>query len=247
MRSLWARIGLGAVGVFVVGMLLITVVHDAKSAASSALSSALLSTVQGGTRASAPHDMPFRLEGEELGVIRRLAIERQAQGSLPDVDLDVTLADATSLDRLDDCDLVPTNRGNLDLDQGFTCETPGVRGFVTVGEATFHPGGLRRPLRIPQRMERDLRSGDPFKATAESGGEVRVEARGKDGGTVRLRADSGGARIKMNDALGRALVRLLADSSGASLRVRGKDGRDVVRMEAGEGGFTLTVDTSAQP
>jgi hypothetical protein len=163
------------------------------------------------------------------------------------VDLEVNLSDAAFLDRLGDCDLVPVDRGDFDLDQGFTCESPGARGFLTVGEATFHPGGLRRTIRVAQRMERQLRGGDPFKATAESGGQVRVEARGEDGGMVHVRADSNGARINVNDALGRALLRLLADSTGASLRVRGKDGRDIVRMDAGESGFTLTVDTAASP
>jgi hypothetical protein len=60
-----------------------------------------------------------------------------------------------------------------------------------------------------------------------------------------VQADSNGARIRVNDAMGRALLRLLADSTGASFRVRGKDGRELVRMEAGEGGFTLMVDTNA--
>ena len=141
MRSLWTRIGLGAAGVFVVGMLLVTVVREAKSAASSALSSAVLATVQQ-AHASASPDMPFRLEGEALGTIKRLVIQRQMQGSLPDVDLDVDLADAASLDRLEDCDLVPVDRGSLSLDQGFTCEATATGGLVTLGEATFHPGDL---------------------------------------------------------------------------------------------------------
>jgi hypothetical protein len=245
MRSLWTRIGLGAAGVFVAGMLLLTVVKEAKSAASSALNSAVLSSVQKAAKAGAAPEMPFRLEGVDLGTIQRLVVQRQVQGSLPEVDIDVSLSDAASLDRLEDCDLVPVNRGALNLDHGFTCGDAGAGGLLTVGEATFHPGGLRRPIRVPRRMEHELRDGNAFKAKAESGGDVRVEAQDKNGAMVQVQADSHGASIKLNDALGRALVRMFADSTGASIRVRGKDGRDIVHMEAGQGGFTLIVDTSA--
>lgn len=246
MRSLWTRIGLGAAAVFVVGMLLVTVVGEARSAASSALSSVFHPTGQRAGRAGTSPDIPFLLEGTPLGTIRKLTVRRRMPGSLPDVDLEVNLSDAASLERLGHCDLVPVHRGEVGVDQGFTCDTQ-TSGYITLGQATFHPGDLQRPIRIPRRMERELRRGEAFKATAESGGEVQIEARGGNGGVLRVQADSSGAHILVNDALGRALVRLLADSTGASFRVRGKDGRDVVHMEAGQGGFSLTVDTSASP
>jgi hypothetical protein len=245
MRSLWGKIGIGAVCVFVSGMLLITLVRDAKSAASSALMSALGTGVARVARAAAPHDLPFRLAGVQLGSIRRLAIVREGRGEIPEVTLDVELSDARSLADLADCDLVPEGRQDFDFDRGFRCEAAGAGDYLSVGTATFSPGGVTRPVKVPQRLEPELRNGDPFQATAEMGGDVRVTAKGEKGELVQVHAESSGASIKVNDAVGRALVRLLADSNGASLRVRGKHGRDVVRMEAGEGGFSLMVDTSA--
>ena len=47
MRSLWGKIGLGAIGVFVVGMLLLTVARQAKSAVKSALQTAFADTSAG--------------------------------------------------------------------------------------------------------------------------------------------------------------------------------------------------------
>ena len=247
MRSLWARIGLGAVGVFVVGMLILTVARQAKSAVKSALETAFDNTLHGAARASAPSKMPFRLEGEQLGMIRRLAIARQSPGDIPDVNLEVELTDAASLRALAHCDLVPDGNSDFSFEQGFRCGARGARGLITVGEALFVPGDLTRPVKVEQQMEAGLRQGDPFEATAQMGGDVRIVARGGDGAVVRVQADSNGALIRVNDAMGRAILRLLADSTGASFRVRGKDGRDVVRMEAGEGGFTLSVDTSESP
>jgi hypothetical protein len=247
MRSLWARIGFGAVGVFMVGMLLLTVARQAKSAVKSALETAFVHTLQGAARASAPSEMPFRLDGSQLGMIRRMAITRQSRGDLPDVNLEVELADARSIGPLAHCDLVPAGNRNFSFERGFSCASRDGRDLITVGEALFVPGDLTRPVKVEQQMEAGLRQGDPFEATVQMGGDVRVVARGGDGAIVRVRADSNGAHIRVNDVMGRALLRLLADSTGAFFQVRGKNGRDVVRMEAGEAGFTLSVDTSASP
>jgi hypothetical protein len=245
MRSLWTRIGLGAVGVFVVGMLLLTAAREAGSAVHAAISQTVANTLRGAAVAAAPRQLAFRLEGIELGQIRRLAVRREARGDLPDVKLEVDLADLSSLARLSRCDLVPDGNGDMAFEKGFRCATSRQRNLITVGEAVFTPSDLTRPVKVERSMEPDLRTGDPFEATAEMGGDVRILARGHDGAMVQVQADSGGAKIRVNDAMGRALVRLLADSQGASLRVRGKDGRDIVRLEAGGGGFSLTVDTSA--
>jgi len=245
MRSLWTKIGVGALGVFAVGMLLITLAGEAKSAVRSALNEAFQNTVQGAALASAPKELPFRLEGADLGLIRRLAITRRTRGDLPDVNLEVGLRDAAAARRLAGCDLVPADGGDFSFEQGFRCARRGSRGMIVVGEALFTPGDFTRPIKVGQRLEADLRGGDPFQATAEMGGDVRVVARDGDGSLVHVQADSGGARIQVNDAMGLAVLRMLADSNGASLRIRGKDGREVVRLEAGGGGFSLTVDTSA--
>jgi len=238
-NSLWGRIGLGALAVFLVGMLGITLAGQARTAAASALRE-----IRG--VAPAPVELAFRLDGEPVGWIRRLSLRRPVRGEVPDVDLEVELTREAVMPRLDRCDLTPAGQDQFDFDRGFRCLRPGSPGFIPVGQARFRPGDFSRQLWVAERFEGDLRDGDPFEATADMGGDIRVVARGGggNGALVRVRADSGGASIRVNDAMGRALLRLLADSTGAMLRIRGKDGRDVVRLDAGGGGFALTVDTT---
>ncbi len=284
MRSLWTRIGLGAFGIFAVGMLLLTLVHNARDTARNALlswvgaqdasaspapeapvapaapegpavelaaasnhlatmASKLASLHAGQTHTG--HDFAFRLDGDRLGNIQHLAIRRARRGDLPEVNLVVILRDGVDASRLEECDLLPVGGDDVAGDKGFTCADDGMTGLTTIGAARIEPLGITRPIRITRQATAEMRSGDPFEVNADADGQVRVSARGDHGQGVRLLADSAGASIKIDDALGRAIFRLLADSTGASMRIRGKDGRDVVRMEAANGSFSLTVDTTA--
>jgi hypothetical protein len=243
MRSLWTRIGLGALGVFLVGMLLLTLGRQARTAAAEAISSAMQSTPFS-RMASAAMDLPFRLDGERLGTIRKAEIRRDVSGAVPEIDLTVELSNAGAEPQLGGCVLVPARERKFDFDSGFTCADGAISDLVGVGHVRFTPGGLERPVMVISEVAADMRHGDPFHATADLDGAVRLTARGEHGELVRLLADHHGANIKVNDEMGRALVRLFADSSGATIRVRDKQGRDVVRLDAGDGKFSLSVDTA---
>lgn len=283
MRNLWTRIGLGALGVFAIGMLLLTLVHTARESARNALlgfigadsvvaapapaapdppapvaaaaevtpapgrlASAIvrLANLRAGPSHARP-EMAFRLDGDRIGGIEHLTIRRARRGDLPEVTLLVLLDDRSRSDRLARCDLVAVDGGDVAGERGFRCAAEGAAGLTTIGSARIEPLGISRPIRLTRRAVAEMRDGDPFEVNVDAGGQVRVTALGDDGQGVRLLADSAGASIKVDDALGRAIFRLLADSSGASLRVRGKNGRELVRMEAANGGFSLTVDTAA--
>jgi len=249
MRSLWTKIGLGAVVVFAVGMLGLTVFRQAAAATSQAVGQVLHRTVQGVTTA-AMHELAFRLDGERLGTLRHLSVHRVRQGDMPEVAIEVALQDPASLKRLARCDLVPATRHgaeDFDPEQGFRCAEPYERPLIGIGTAHFVPGDIVRPILVSRAHEASLRQGEPFDARADLGGDVQVTARDGKGATVRVLADSTGASIHLRDRLGHSLLRLVADSTGASLRVRGKDGREVVRLDAGAGRFELTVDSSAAP
>jgi len=243
MRSLWTRIGLGALGVFVVGMMLVTVGRQAKAAASDAISTALHSSAFSSI-ASAAADIPFRLDGERLGTIRRASIRRDESGALPEVNLTVELADASAGRQLRGCVLVPERQRDFDFDSGFSCAEDLTGDLVELGRARFTPGDLDRPIMVLPAVAADMRHGDAFEATADLGGAVRINAQGDGGELVHLLADRHGANIKVNDGLGRAVLRLLADSTGATIRVRDKNGRDIVRLDAGDGRLSLSVDTA---
>jgi cbb3-type cytochrome oxidase subunit 3 len=243
MRAFWSKIGLGALAIFLVGMMLITLGRTAKNAAAEAITTALASTSQ---VASASSDIPFRLEGEKLGIVRHAAIQRQASGTLPEVNLTVDLNDADAGRQLRDCILIPEHHRDFDFDRGFECAQGMTGDLVKVGRIYFAPIDLERPIMVAPDVASEMRKGDPFEATADAGGAVKVSAQGDGGGEmVRLLADRHGANIRINDELGRAVLRLFADSTGATLRVKGKNGKDLVKLDAGDGKFSLSVDTTA--
>ncbi len=249
MRSLWTKVGLGAAGVFAVGMLGLTVFRQAAAATSQAVGEVIHRTVQGATRA-AMHNMAFRLDGENLGSLRQLSIHRVQRGDLPEVAIEVTLRDIAFAKRLAQCDLVPAagrNAEDFDPRQGFRCAERREGPFVGIGTAHFLPGDIVRPILVSRAHAAQLRQGDPFEATADLNGQVRVTARDGGGEIVKVLADSSGASIHVRDGQGRSLVRLVADSAGAMLRVRDEDGREIVRLDAGGGRFSLTVDSAGTP
>lgn len=244
MRSFWLKIGFGALAVFALGMMVLTVGRQAKAAAAQAMAAALR---EGGSVTSvsdAPADIPFRIDGDRIGVVRHLAIRRIARDQLPEVNLAVQLDQAAYQGDLTDCVLVPVRRGDFGFDEGFHCAEGMTGHLVELGTASFTPGGFERPLMIAPGDANQLRHGDPVEATADLGGELRINAQGDGGELVRLLVDRHGANIRVRDELGRTILRLLADSTGASLRVRDKDGREVVRLEAGDGRLSLLVDTA---
>lgn len=246
MPALWTKISLGAVGVFATGMMGITVYHQAADGVEHAVAHAVSSAVHEATH-SVRHELAFRLNGEELGRFRRFSVSRVARGDLPEVALEVELHQLAALKALARCDLTmesggPT--GDIQVEGGFRCAEPAERPLVGMGTIRFTPGGVVRPILVSKRHESELRRGEPFEAAGTLDGPIQVSARDGDGAMVKIRADSSGANIRVNDEFGRALVRLFADSTGTTLRVRDEDGREVVRLDASEGGFSLTVDTS---
>lgn len=245
MRSLWAKIGFGAAGVFLVGMLLITVAREAKSAATDAVRGAVQSQLRQVASTVAPAELPFRLAGATIGTVRHLTIRRSARGEAPHADLEVELTDAHTLGDLARCDLVPVeSRDDLQFEKGFVCAGTMHEKLVEVGQAHFEPGGMNRPILVSARALADLKDGDAFNVDVTPGGETRVEAAGDSGGVVRVLASDKGAHIRVNDAMGRALVRLFADSNGAALHIRDEQGREIVSLDASNGHFSLNVDTS---
>jgi hypothetical protein len=245
MRSLWSKIGLGALGVFAVGMLLITLGRQAKAATQEAIASAVHHAAMRTGESAARADMGFVLNGNRIGRVQRVQVSRAENGGLPDLHATVVLTDPAAERALADCQLEPEGGKQMDIERGFRCAL-GEGDRVVLGEVRFEPAGFSRRVVVTHEAEAELRQGEPFSMTADLGGKVQIEATGDEGKLVRLLANARGANIQVNDEFGRNLVRLLADSTGAMLRVRDEHGRDVVKMQADKHGFSLTVDTAGQ-
>ncbi len=274
MNNLWTRIGIGALAVFAVGMVAVGLVRDAHDRIEAALGSALQPPASAPTADPAPgaaaggvvqlaslsslashlrgahgpfadQEMPFRLDGHRIGTIRRLVIQRTIRNEIPAMNLAVDLSSAGEARRLRDCDLLVADGDGSGVEDGFSCGDQGNAALVTIGYARFEPTGDTRPIAVSEKASRRMRDGDPFKATVESDGQVRVNVSDQSGKRVQVNAGDGGADVRVNDELGRAILRLLADSTGASLHVRDKNGKEIVRMEAGDGRFSLQIDSAA--
>jgi hypothetical protein len=99
MRNYWLRIIVGAVAIFAVGMVGVTLARQG------------MSHVRGVVEGSGPitlpvRFLPFKLDGERIGTIESIRIMRNAPKEVRSVNLRVRLADSVNPGRLDPCILV---------------------------------------------------------------------------------------------------------------------------------------------
>ena len=248
MRSMWPKIGFGAVGVFLIGMLLITGFRRSRQAValavSESLAPALLSAASYATGSQA--DLPFRLDGNRLGTVTRMQMERTDHNRVMSVRLAVQLDHGADPVSLEGCDLLPKDETNVGFDDGFRCGDTAETGLVQIGEIRFEPNGFTRPLKVHTAQLHKLSQGDPFKANIDLTHGVQVDARGRDNGRVRVQADSAGAFMRVSDGDGGDLVRITADSNQAFIQIRDKNGKEVFRLQAGKSGLRMSADAPVE-
>jgi hypothetical protein len=156
MRTYWFRIVLGALGVFAVGMVVVTVARKA------------IAGMRAVARSSDPITIPlalvpFRLDGDRLGTFDRAVLIRKSPHEVSAIDLTVKLADSASASRLNGCALLarlnpePKGNGGEFTDADFTCVRPDsatAHGAEAFGGVAFQPGGLNLPLFVPAEVAR---------------------------------------------------------------------------------------------
>ncbi len=225
MQRYWIRIALGALGVFALGMIGISIYRNG------------VATVERVANSTAPITiplaiMPFRLDGDRLGRIEEVQIRRDEPKQVSGVGLVVKMTDsAAARDRLGTCLLTIDVREPQQGGPSFRCATPAdslADSLTTFGEVRFEPGGVVRAFFLPGRVVGEWREGrselitldgkhrhgrTPQRAT------IRI---GNDSGDTmfELHADSTGARLRIRDDAGREVFKLDADSTGARLMVR---------------------------
>jgi hypothetical protein len=246
---MWTKIGFGAVGVFLLGMLLLIGFRRSKAVVAQAVAQSLVPALHAaasyGTGAQA--ELPFRLEGNRLGTVTRMQIERTDHNRLMSVKLVVHLDDRAAPAGLEACHLLPMDDNDLGFDHGFRCGTATEPGLVQIGEIRFEPVGFARPLKVRRAQLDQLSTGDPFQADIDLTHGLQVDARGRDKGSVRVQADSAGAVMRVRDGNGGELVRIAADSTQAFIQIRDKNGKEVFRLRADKAGISMTVDTNTEP
>jgi hypothetical protein len=183
MRNYWLRITLGALAIFTVGMVGITLARQS------------MGRVRGVVEGSGPITLPilfvpFKLNGEKLGTLSKVVLLRDAPKRISAVELEVKLRDSAVARGLEGCRLAANfddqhrpggARANADpLSSGvFSC-LHGVDSnpqFQEFGRAVLQPGNVRVPLLLPNDIVDDLKKGH-FDSQAEDSLGAAAEAKG---------------------------------------------------------------------
>ena len=244
MRSLGAKIGLGAIGVFLVGLVIVSTARETTQAVAQAVRQHLHNSISTQTvqNPGVVRDLPFRLDGERIGTVTNLDLRRTKRGDPLEVRATVRLTADDGAGRLAGCDVVPVEADHFELEDGFRCATSDDRNLVAVGTIRFEPAGLTRMLKVAPEALEEMSEGSSFHATADLSGQVHVRGRGDEGGGFDLHADHGQASIAATDDAGRSLLQLFADTTGAFLHIRDRNGKNVMRLQADRHGVSFTVD-----
>ncbi len=176
MRNYWLKILLGALGVFALGMIGVSMVRGGMAK--------VHSVVEGDGPITIPLGLiPFVLAGERLGKLDRVTLNRESPSRVTDVELEVDLTDSLLAQGLAGCRLAAnfegdnTDRGvnirvNRDHNGAFQCvpadSTP--PNLIEYGVAIFRPGDVEVPLLLPADIVTELQSLDFAHDSATMGG-----------------------------------------------------------------------------
>jgi hypothetical protein len=177
MRNYWLRIALGALAIFTVGMIGVTLARQG------------VSRVRGVVEGTGPISLPlpfvpFNLDGQKVGNVSRVVLLRDAPKQIAAVELEIQLSDSNVARGLEGCRLAAdldadrrageaqAYRGNLSRGV-FSClhgEVP-IPHLQEFGRAIFQPGNVSVPLLLPNDMVDDLQQGR-FESYQDSTGAI---------------------------------------------------------------------------
>jgi hypothetical protein len=222
MRNYWLKILLGALGIFVVGMIGVSIVRGGIAK--------VHSVVEGDGPITIPLGLiPFVLAGERLGNLDRVTLHRETPSRVSAVELEVDLSDSLLAQGLSGCRLAANLEGdstdhgvnvrvNRDHKSTFHCvpvdSTP--PDLLEYGVAVFRPGDIEVPLLLPTDLVTELQTLD-FAHDAGSAGESDSAA-GIVPNADSIRADVA-RRVGQADSI-RSSARRFADSIRAEARKR---------------------------
>lgn len=227
MKRYWLRIAAGAVGIFLVGMVLVGAGRRGVDHVKHAVEQSFRGL---------PGVIPFQVDNRRLGTITDVKMDGEASGDLPRIKLTVKLDSGLATTGLKDCSLIAANQQALASSEGLHCSAPSMPdSLVEMGTVRFEPSGEVIQLYIPSA---EL-AGKPWPRQERV---TRVGAAEKVGNRFSLQANDAGAIILIKDEKGRAVFQLNADSQGAFIQVRDSNGSEVVRFRADSQGVEGAVN-----
>jgi hypothetical protein len=224
MRTYWLRILLGALAVFAVGMIGI---HFARRTRDT-----VTAVVTGSGPLSIPLPfVPFELEGNKLGRLERLVVNREAPKKVSSVDLEVKLDDSLLVQGLAGCRLAAnlesdsSKSGDINFrshrleDQAFFFCAKSDSGLVEFGTVSLSPGDVTVPLLVPVSLAEQLRTGNWGDHNDADSADVLAERAESLAGKAEAAADSVAELAGQRAA---ASARAMGSRLGDSLRAAGK-------------------------
>jgi hypothetical protein len=223
MRNYWLKILLGALGIFAVGMIGVSIVRGGIAK--------VHSVVEGDGPITIPLGLiPFVLAGERLGNLDRVTLHRETPSRVSAVELEVDLSDSLLARGLSGCRLAADFEGDS-TDQGvnvrakrghngtFHCvpEDSTPPDLLEYGVAVFRPGDVEVPLLLPADLVTELQTLD-FVHDTGSAGESDSVAGIAVPNADSIRADVA-RRVGRADSI-RTSARRFADSIRAEARKR---------------------------
>jgi hypothetical protein len=168
MRNYWLRILLGALGIFALGLIGVSIVRG--------IHAKIHSVIEGEGPITIPLGLiPFVLAGERLGNLDHVTLHRDSPSHVTGVELEVDLADSLLAQGLSGCRLAANFEGDKtdpgvnirvrrdrDNDHAFRC-LPGDSvppELVEYGVAIFQPGEVEVPLLLPLDIVTELQTLD---------------------------------------------------------------------------------------
>jgi hypothetical protein len=223
MRNYWLRIVLGALGIFAIGMIGVSIVRGAHRK--------IHSVFEGSGPITIPLGLsPFVLAGERLGNLDRVTLHRESPSRVSAVELEVDLTDSLLARGLSGCRLAAnfegdnTERGvnirvNRDHKGAFHCvpEDSTPPDLIDFGVAVFRPGDVEVPLLLPTDLVTELQSLDFIHdSTTASGSDSSPQMTVPNADSIR--ADVA-RQLKLADSISSS-ARRFADSVRAEARKR---------------------------
>ena len=237
MRNYWFRIFLGALAIFAIGMIGVSIVRSGVAK--------VHSVVEGDGPIEIPLAfIPFIMDGERLGKLDRVIFYRASSRRVRAVELRIDLADSLLAQGLTGCRLAANFEGDdsetgvnikasADSGHAFFC----LRGdsvpesMVEFGEAVLQPGDIHVPLFLQEDLVNELEEGfveDSGSALAINGDSIAAEAQREVDSALAAagleRPEQGRATRRFGDSL-RAAARARADSAKAADVAEADSGR----------------------
>lgn len=228
MKRYWFGIALGAVAVFLVGLVILNAGrHGARM---------VERTLESADPLSFPLAfVPFRLGGREVGTIREVQFVRSSPEVVRGVELAVKVEDPVALEKLRDCALTTSNVANFNSRTTFKClspETATSGDFIAFGKVKVEDAGIVQTLLVPVDEVAEWQIDHHKKTHALARQEVQEAL-------AQIRANSSGVTINIWDALKEAGLRFRADSHGAVLQIADEEGGATFLLRADSSGVFI--------